>query len=354
MRFGYFLSCEEYSPAQLVEQAVAAEAGRLRRAVDQRPLPPVERRAGPEPVRLVGDRRAVPGVLAARDHGGHLSDDCGSTRRWSPRPRPPPRVHARRAGSSLGVGTGEALNEHVLGDAWPSADVRLEMLEEAVEVMRELWTGDVVTTGARHYDVDHGPDLHAAGRAAAGLRLGVRPEGASTWPRRIGDGFITTSRRRRGGRVVQGASRAASPAQAGVKVACADSRGRGRRPRAPAVGRTPDCPASWPRCSRAPQHFEQASQLVTRESTADSVVAGNDPTDARGALPRRTSTPATTRCTSRTWARTTLDDDRGIRPRRPAAAAPGLGPRSPERPGTSRSVTGRSPCRWVPRHQEGA
>jgi alkanesulfonate monooxygenase SsuD/methylene tetrahydromethanopterin reductase-like flavin-dependent oxidoreductase (luciferase family) len=34
---------------------------------------------------------------------------------------------------TLGVGTGEALNEHILGDRWPEADVRLEMLEEAVE-----------------------------------------------------------------------------------------------------------------------------------------------------------------------------------------------------------------------------
>ena len=54
----------------------------------------------------------------------------------------------------LGVGTGEALNEHVLGDPWPSADVRLEMLEEAVELMRRLWTGEVVTTQGTHYDVD--------------------------------------------------------------------------------------------------------------------------------------------------------------------------------------------------------
>src|SRR3954466_12594104 len=31
----------------------------------------------------------------------------------------------------LGVGSGEALNEHILGDVWPSADIRQEMLEEA-------------------------------------------------------------------------------------------------------------------------------------------------------------------------------------------------------------------------------
>ena len=40
----------------------------------------------------------------------------------------------------LGVGTGENLNEHILGDAWPITDQRLEMLEEAIEVIRQLWT----------------------------------------------------------------------------------------------------------------------------------------------------------------------------------------------------------------------
>jgi alkanesulfonate monooxygenase SsuD/methylene tetrahydromethanopterin reductase-like flavin-dependent oxidoreductase (luciferase family) len=44
---------------------------------------------------------------------------------------------------SLGIGTGENLNEHIFGDWWPPADVRLEMLEEAVEVMRILWEGGV-------------------------------------------------------------------------------------------------------------------------------------------------------------------------------------------------------------------
>ena len=33
----------------------------------------------------------------------------------------------------VGVGSGEALNEHILGDPWPPTDVRLEMLREAVE-----------------------------------------------------------------------------------------------------------------------------------------------------------------------------------------------------------------------------
>ena len=55
----------------------------------------------------------------------------------------------------LGIGSGEALNEHVLGDPWPTAPVRLEMLEEAVEVIRRLWTGEVVSHRGTHYTVDH-------------------------------------------------------------------------------------------------------------------------------------------------------------------------------------------------------
>ena len=50
---------------------------------------------------------------------------------------------------ALGVGTGENLNEHIFGDALPVTDVRLEMLEEAVEIMRALWTGDEVAHRGR-------------------------------------------------------------------------------------------------------------------------------------------------------------------------------------------------------------
>jgi coenzyme F420-dependent glucose-6-phosphate dehydrogenase len=41
----------------------------------------------------------------------------------------------------LGLGTGENLNEHVLGDRWPEGQVRFEMLTEAIEVIRLLWRG---------------------------------------------------------------------------------------------------------------------------------------------------------------------------------------------------------------------
>src|SRR5687768_2099366 len=55
----------------------------------------------------------------------------------------------------FGVGSGEALNEHILGDRWPPADLRLTMLEEAVEVIRTLWSGERVTHRGRFYEVEN-------------------------------------------------------------------------------------------------------------------------------------------------------------------------------------------------------
>src|SRR5690242_4673488 len=54
----------------------------------------------------------------------------------------------------LGVGTGENLNEHVTGARWPLPWERLEMLEEAVEVIRKLWSGDEITHRGEHYTVE--------------------------------------------------------------------------------------------------------------------------------------------------------------------------------------------------------
>ncbi len=55
----------------------------------------------------------------------------------------------------LGVGSGENLNEHILGKVWPPVRVRLEMLEEAVGIMRRLWEGGIVTEHTAHYTVEN-------------------------------------------------------------------------------------------------------------------------------------------------------------------------------------------------------
>ncbi len=56
---------------------------------------------------------------------------------------------------TFGVGTGENLNEHVVGERWPEHAVRLEMLEESMALMQELWTGNNTSHRGEHYTVEN-------------------------------------------------------------------------------------------------------------------------------------------------------------------------------------------------------
>ena len=93
---------------------------------------------------------------------------------------------------NLGVGSGEALNEHILGDRWPEADVRLEMLEEAVEVIRTLWQGGQRSHHGRHYTVENARIYDLPDEPPPVLVSGFGPK-AIELAARIGDGFCTTS-----------------------------------------------------------------------------------------------------------------------------------------------------------------
>jgi G6PDH family F420-dependent oxidoreductase len=271
MRFGYFLSCEEYSPAQLVEQAVAAErAGFEGLWVSDHYHPWNDEQ---------GQSGFVWGVIGA------LSQACSlpvTTAVTCPTVRIHPAVVAQAAATAsvqldgkfiLGVGTGEALNEHVLGDVWPSADVRLEMLEEAVDLIRELWQGGVVTRQGKHYRTDTAriytlpdepPPVYVSAFGPKALEVAAR----------IGDGYIGTQddpdlvkgfKDKSGGK----------PAQGGVKVAWADTEDEGVD-HAHRLWANSGLPGELSQVLPSPKHFEQASELVTRAATAESIVAGND------------------------------------------------------------------------------
>ena len=86
----------------------------------------------------------------------------------------------------LGVGTGENLNEHVTGVGWPAPDERVAMLEEALEAMREHWTGETTTFRGDWYEIDHAriytlPDepieVYVAATAPLAARLAAEHDG---------------------------------------------------------------------------------------------------------------------------------------------------------------------------------
>ncbi|MGH8873545.1 MAG: TIGR03557 family F420-dependent LLM class oxidoreductase [Acidimicrobiia bacterium] len=150
---GLTLSSEEHTPGKLVEIAVAAEeAGFDFVAVSDHYHPWIgEQGHSPFVWSVLG---AISQVTSALRVGVGVS--CPTVRM-----HPAVSAHAAATVACLlegrftwGVGTGEALNEHVLGDRWPPGDVRLEMLAEAIGIIRALWEGKSVTHRGRHYTVE--------------------------------------------------------------------------------------------------------------------------------------------------------------------------------------------------------
>jgi G6PDH family F420-dependent oxidoreductase len=89
----------------------------------------------------------------------------------------------------LGVGTGERLNEHIFGDPWPSASVRREMLAEAVDVLRELWSGELTTFDGTYYTVDTAR-LYSLPTEPIPLYVAASGTEAASLAAEIGDGLI--------------------------------------------------------------------------------------------------------------------------------------------------------------------
>jgi len=154
MRIGYFLSSEEWGPKELVAQAQQAQAAGFDRLWISDHYHPWTDAQGHSPFVW-----ATIGALAQAVPGMHVT-----TAVTCPTVRIHPAVIAQAAATAavlldgrftLGVGTGEALNEHIFGGRWPEADERREMLEEAVEIIRLLWQGGVQSHRGRHYNVSH-------------------------------------------------------------------------------------------------------------------------------------------------------------------------------------------------------
>jgi G6PDH family F420-dependent oxidoreductase len=273
MRIGYFLSSEEYSPAEMIEQARGAErAGFTGLWISDHYHPWVDAQ---------GQSAFVWSTIGA------LSQVCAlpiTTAVTCPTVRIHPAVIAQAAATSavltngrfrLGVGTGEALNEHIFGDAWPEAEVRLEMLEEAVEIIRELWKGGVVSHHGKHYTVENARIYTLPERPVEILISGFGPK-ATKLAGRIGDGYISTMPDGDLVATFRSVAGAGKVAQAGFKAAYADTEDEGARI---AYEKWPNAgvPGELSQVLPSPKHFEQASQLVTPDMLKESFVCGKDP-----------------------------------------------------------------------------
>ncbi|MBI1376501.1 MAG: TIGR03557 family F420-dependent LLM class oxidoreductase [Frankiales bacterium] len=269
MRIGYFLSCEEYGVQDLLEQAVLAQrAGFEALWISDHYHPWTDEQ---------GESAFVWSVIGALSQAVDLPVATAVT---CPTTRLGPAIVAQAAATAqvmlrgrfrLGVGTGEALNEHIHGQAWPAVDERLDMLEEAVAVMRELWTGEPVEHRGPHYTVD---------RARIYTRWPTAPEvyvssfGPTSAHRTVAfaDGLTTTSI---DDEVLPVFRDAAKPLTAGYKVGWAPTEEEGVD-HAHRLWASSGLPGELAQVLPTPAHIEQASSLVSREATRESAVCGPD------------------------------------------------------------------------------
>lgn len=269
---GAFLSSEEHGPRELLAQAQMAEAAKMSAVFISDHFHPWIDSQGESPFVW-----SVIGAIGARtSHRVTTGVTC-------PTVRVHPAVLAQAAATSqlllegrfvFGVGSGEALNEHILGEHWPPAPTRLEMLEEAVEVIRKLWTGKLVTHHGAFFTVENAR-LYSVPDAPPPIAVSAFGDDAAALAARIGDGFVT---------VVPDTDLLAKYRQAGgkgesiaaVKVCWNKDEGTARKI-AHQLWPTEALQGQLSQELALPSHFEAAAAHVTEEMVAEIVPCGPDP-----------------------------------------------------------------------------
>ena len=151
--FGYTLMTEQSGPKDLVRWAVRAEQAGFDFEVSSDHYSPWLTEQGHAPYAW-----SVLGAVAqATDRVELMTYVTCPTMRYHPA------VIAQKAATvqlladgrfTLGLGSGESLNEHVVGEGWPGVVTRQDMLVEAIEIIRKLHSGELVTHHGDYFDVD--------------------------------------------------------------------------------------------------------------------------------------------------------------------------------------------------------
>lgn len=173
-----------------------------------------------------------------------------------------------------GVGSGEALNEQIFGDVWPPADIRLDMLKEAVELIRELWTGDSVTWRGDYYLVEDAT-IFDPPPGEIPIIVSAFGEEAAQLAARVGDGlWITGPGKESIGHYRE--SGGDGPIYTQLNVCWAESEEEAIET-AYRIWPNTALPGQLAQDLRTPLHFEQATELVTPEMVAEAIPCGPDP-----------------------------------------------------------------------------
>jgi coenzyme F420-dependent glucose-6-phosphate dehydrogenase len=274
VELGYTLSSEEFGPNELVRFAVRAEEIGFPFALISDHFHPWVSRQGNSPF-VWG---TIGGVAQATSR---LRLGTGVT---CPIIRIHPVIVAQAAATAaammpgrffLGVGSGENLNEHVLGDRWPAIELRQEMLDEAVAVIRQLWQGGMQTHYGDYFVVENAqiftlpeqlPPIYVAAAGQASAELAGE----------IGDGLISTAPTKEVVESFEKSGGSGKPKYAQVTVCWAEDEASAIKTALqwwPLGGVPGELNSELP----TQAHFEAAAALVTEEQITQEVVCGPDP-----------------------------------------------------------------------------
>ena len=274
VKIGYGISSEEHAPSDIVGHARRAEEAGFTYSLISDHFHPWVPRQGHSPFVW----NVIGGIAAVTKN---LRLGTGVT---CPIIRIHPAIMAQAAATAacmlpgrffFGVGTGERLNEHVLGDHWPSHEVRLEMLEEAIELMRHLWQGGTRSFRGDYYEAENACiyDLPAEPIPVAIAAAG--PEAAEL-AGRVADALVNFEPNGDVVKTFEKAGAKGKPKYGQMKVCWGADEKKAKE----------TAREWWPNAGlkgplnvelALPEHYEEASQDVTPDEVAKKIVCGPDP-----------------------------------------------------------------------------
>ena len=274
MELGYALSSEEHRPNDLVRNAKAAEEAGFTFALISDHYHPWVDAQGQSPFVW----SVIGGIAQATER---IRLGTGVT---CPTIRIHPAIIAQAAATSavmmegrffLGVGTGEELNEHVLGDRWPAPPVRLEMLEEAIEVMRLLWQGGYQSHTGKHYTVEQAR-IYTLPDEPPPIAVAAAQPKAAELAGRLGDAFVGVAPEAELVQEFERAGGKGKPRYGQVTVCYAETEEQARKT---AFEVWPNAGLEGPLSQELaiPEHYEAAAKLLSEDDVAETVICGPDP-----------------------------------------------------------------------------
>jgi coenzyme F420-dependent glucose-6-phosphate dehydrogenase len=281
MRLGYTLSSEEFDAPSLVAQAERAEkAGFAFASISDHFHPWVEAQ---------GESPFVWGTLGAiSQRTERIELMTGVT---CPTTRIHPAIVAQAAATaasllpgrfSFGVGTGENLNEHILGGRWPGVVERQDLLEEAIEVIRGLWEGKLMSHRGKHFTVENAR-VYSLPEEPPPLLVAVAGERSVELAANRGDGLIGTAPIPESVEQFRSEGGGGKPTYGQLHVCWAEEEDAAKKL---ALKQWPNGAISGSYFLELPlpAHFEEAAEAFDEEDIAESVVCGPDPERHRAAI----------------------------------------------------------------------